>query len=129
MSFTDKITISYSGNGAAVTSVSGSYVGDQQQGIDEKIPAGSTNLEFDLNFPVATLHSFSLVPTIDLVIKTNNSSTPGDTLNLKAGVGITWGENFGTPCPFSVDVTKFFVTTPSSADGRLNGRFLWGPNT
>jgi hypothetical protein len=43
-------------------------------------------------------------------IETNSSSAPADTFTLKAGCPLVWYADGGLPNPFSVDVTKIYIT-------------------
>jgi hypothetical protein len=113
MSFVDKITVAYTGNGNAVSSLAGSYTGDADAGLDTTIAASTTNQEFDIKFPHATIQSLVVFSSLDLTLLTNSTSMPGNTLNLKAGVGVYWGQDWAGDCPFTADVTKIYVTNAS----------------
>lgn len=91
--------------------------------IDEAVAAAASNLEIAVAFAVADLQSVYLVSDVNLTIKTNSASNPGDCLVLTAGVPVHWDADSYTACPFTADVTAFFVTGRGS-DGTLTARFL-----
>jgi hypothetical protein len=60
---------------------------------------------------------------MDCTVKTNSTSAPGNTLNLKAGRDHSWERSPGYyPNPFTADVTVLYITTVAA--GRIRGRFL-----
>jgi hypothetical protein len=65
---------------------------------------------------VANVKSFMLLATADMTIKTNSSSSPGNTINLKANLPLNWAASNGYFAnPFTVDVTSLFVSCTASA--------------
>jgi hypothetical protein len=125
MSLTDKITRSYTGNGSAITSTVGEYTGNGIASFDDDIAAGATNVEIDITFPFASIQALAIVSSQDLTLKTNSTSTPGDTISIKGGVGIVWGKDFHEANPFTADVTKLFATNATTNKSTLKIRVLF----
>ena len=123
--FTDTLSITYTGNGKAVSSKLGTYTGTKDAGIATVIPAGSVNLQVVLAFPVANIQSIVLDASQNVTIKTNSTTAPGDTINLNANFGIFWGIG-GLPAkPLTVDVTSIYVSNPGALDSTFNVRVLY----
>jgi len=98
-------------------------VGSVTIGLDENLSAGSTNVPIAIAFDASDLQGFALVADVDMTVKTNSTSSPGNTINLKAGRVMPWSNSDGYyASPFTVDVTSFYVT-PTDA-GRIQGIFL-----
>ena len=123
--FTDQISITYTGNGKAVSSKMGTFTGTKDAGIATVIPAGSVNLQVVLAFPVANIQAMVIDASANVTIKTNSTSSPGDTINLNANYGIFWGIG-GLPArPLTVDVTSLYVSNPGAVDCTFNVRVLY----
>ena len=123
--FTDTLSITYSGNGKSVSSKLGTYSGVKDAGIATVIPAGSVNFQVVLAFPVANIQAMVIDASANVTIKTNSTSSPGDTINLNANYGIFWGIG-GLPArPLSVDVTSLYVSNPGAVDCTFNVRVLY----
>src|ERR1041385_7785598 len=91
---TDKISISYTGNGAAVTTPVGTYTGAKDAGVAQVIPAGSVNLEIDVTFPHATIQSLVMSTDQDLTVLVNSTSTPTETITIKKTAGLVGGSAY-----------------------------------
>jgi hypothetical protein len=124
--FTDTISVTYSGNGKAVTSKIGTYLGTKDAGVSIVVPAGATNLEIDVAFPInPLLQALVIDSSVPLVVKTNSSSAPGDTINLKGNMPVLWGTDYVAACPLSIAVTKLFVTNAGAVDSKFDLRALF----
>lgn len=124
--FTDTISISYTGNGKAVSTPIGSYTGSKDAGVATVIPAGSTNMEIDISFTGATIQSCVLSTDQDLTVKVNDSTSPTETFLIKKTAGIVWGSDYTATNPFgSTAVTKLFVTNAGVTDAKFNARVLY----
>lgn len=75
---------------------------------------GSTDVAKTLAIDFSQLQVLGLWASGDCKIETNSGTTPTDTINLKANVGIVWhaGE---TGCPFSADCTTVYITNTSGS--------------
>jgi len=122
---TDSISISYTGNGKAVSSKLGTFTGTKDAGVAAVIPAGSVNFEIDVAFPMANIQSIVFDSTQNVTIKTNVSASPADTIALNANYGVYWGIGFLAAKPLTADVTKFFISNPGATDAAFNFRVLY----
>lgn len=123
--FTDVISISYTGNGKAVTTPVGTYTGIKDAGVATVIPAGAVNFEVDIVFTFADIQAFVMASDQNLTVKVNSSTTPVPSITLKATAGLVWGFDYGVPNPFTADVTKFFISNPGATDSKFNFRCLY----
>lgn len=85
-------------------------------GLGEEIPAETDELEIPINIGAAALKAFLIGCTgADLVVKTNNASTPDHTFNLTAGAFGGWSASgpFANPLG-STDVTAIYVSNAST---------------
>lgn len=117
----------------AVTASSGQvagqkdYTGEFEQIVDVPVPASSTELEVDVNVTVAAVKSILLTCDRDLTVKTNSSSSPANTLSLKAGVPYMWDSDSYDTLKLTVNVTKFFLTLASGAAATFKMRCITDP--
>lgn len=123
--FTDTITTSYTGNGKAVSIPTGTYTGKFDAGIAAVIPAGSVNLQLTVVFPFATIQSCAMSSTQAVTVKTNSSTTPGNTFALTGTAGLVWGSDFVTANPFTANVTTLFISNLGATDSTFNLRVLY----
>ena len=94
------------------TSLSGydAETGNSEIGVDETFPAASTNATLTLALTVANLQAVFIVCSQNCTLKTNSTSSPGNTLNLVAGIPLAWGVSSGLANPFTSNVTVVYVT-------------------
>lgn len=87
---------------------------------EKTIAASQTNSQFDVEIDVTNAKVLSIEANQACTVKTNNSSTPDDTLSLEANKPLVWSEDDtkdgGDPVEkfLSADVTTLYVTTGSS---------------
>jgi hypothetical protein len=123
--FTDTISISYTGNGKAVSTPIGSYSGVKDAGVATVVPAGSQNMAVAVNFPFATIQSCVISTDQDLTILVNSNTTPTETFNIKKTAGVVWGSDYLNACPFQHNVTTMYATNNGTTDAKLNLRVLY----
>lgn len=100
-------------------------VGPQGAQIDLTLAPSTTNSEQDIVLTRADIQAIVLSTTGDLVIKTNSTGSPGDTVTMTAGQILMWCPSasgiqaIGTdPFP-TADVTKLFFTTTAGTTFKL----------
>lgn len=93
----------------------------QRISFNEAVDDGQTDLQVAANFAFAKVKAVCLVCDQDMTLETNNSGTPTQTFTMKAGVPMWWTENMPVACPFTANVTNFFLTNASGANGTLKG--------
>ena len=90
--------------------------GDTILSIDASIPLNTTNSPVAAAFVVADVVALYIVSSVNVVLKTNSTGAPDDTINLKAGVPLMWVASAPYQAnPFSADVTEIFITTTTAA--------------
>lgn len=85
--------------------------------VDESIPDGSTNLQIAFAFTKAKLQSIYILASGVLTLKTNSTSSPGETIVLAANQPVQWSalDAVFIPNPFSTNVTTLYATNSSGA--------------
>ena len=113
--FENKISFTYKDDASA--QITGTVTTSSEGSLrdDVLVAPVTTNLEVDIDFVAARVKSIFMMSDKDLTLKTNNTTTPGNTINLKAGVPILFATvGFGVN-PFTVDVTSIFLTNAAIA--------------
>src|SRR5215467_2083512 len=122
MPFTHRITRVYQTDAGTVINVTESVTGTSQRDIDAAVNAGET-VQYDAMLVPDTVQSMMLYSDQPADVKTNDATTPVDTISLKGGVPVVWTLNSAFPIPFQLGtaVTKLFVTNngPSTANVKI----------
>lgn len=106
-------------------SASKQYSGGAAIELDESIPASSTNAPLSLAVDISQVKSLLLLSDQQVTFKTNSSSSPTDTLVLKAGVPYIWNTDSYDTCKITADITTAFVTNATANAARVQGSFLY----
>jgi len=122
--FTHIITNSYSDDAGPVISAPLKHTGQVEAGYDGTIAANATDALIDIAFPLTGLQSVCLWSDTNLTVKTNNATTPGQTLSLLAGVAVQWGAGSGATNPITAAVTSLYVTNATAAAAKFKVRAL-----
>lgn len=122
--FTHTIGVTYKSDAGTIASTTEQFTGDGEADYDGVIPNNATNIEIDVVVPHAAIRSMVLFAAVAMTVKTNSSSVPDDTINIAAGTQVVWNTNHEEACPFTVDVTKLFVTNPGAVAGAFKFRAL-----
>jgi len=103
--------------------------GGQENNVSETIPDSSTDLEVTWEADSSAMVSFFMVSDQDILVETNNGTTPDDSFSLLAGVPTYWSaSNVGVGNPITTDVTtNIFVTNSSGSDATLIIKMLQDP--
>lgn len=127
MSFTHSITKSWTNGGAPISKVVETAAG-QEVNIDESIAGGSTDLELMCGVDVSALKSLFILSDRDLMLQTNDGSSPDNTINLKANQPFHWNAADGYfSNPLTVDVASIFATLAAGDAATLKIRALIDP--
>lgn len=106
-------------------SVTTSLAGQVEEDVTQDVPTVSVNLPINAAFIKANLVGIELLSDQAMVIKTNSTSSPSDTLNLVAGVPYFWYAGSGITNPFATDVTIMYASTPGiMVTSHLTGTIL-----
>ncbi len=117
--FTHRLTLGWaSGSGSLQKSFD--VTGGAEAGIDEAIPADSTNLALGFTADVSQIKSLFMLSDVDVVVETNSGSIPANVFTLAAGVPFVWHtggaalrDTAGTAV--TVDITALYVTAVAAA--------------
>lgn len=122
--FNHSITTTYNDDSGVVQTVLNKFTGTTEVGYDGTINAGTTDFEIDIGWKISTNQSLMMWSDQALTVKTNSSTTPGQTISLAANVMLEWGVGLGEINPITVDVTKLFVTNAGTTNAKLKMRAL-----
>jgi hypothetical protein len=126
MPFTHRITRVYQTDAGTVLNLTETVTGAiQGVDIDNTVNAGAT-VEYDVMLVPDNVQSLLLSSDQPTDIKTNDATTPVDTVSLKASVPMIWTLNSPFPIPFSLGtaVNKLFVTNNGPAAANVKIRVL-----
>lgn len=129
MAITHTLSKSWS-NGGSSSSLRGQVqISDSvENNLDYTLATGSTDSPFALVQTASKIQMIALLSNVNVTIKTNNATTPGNTFNLKAGVLETWSTSSGIfSNPVTTSITGLFITNSSGQQARINIRILSDP--
>lgn len=109
---THKRTTQYATDEGVISNESNSVVADGALAFDNAASiAASAQVEIDLAFPYAQVKSLLIVASKAVTVYSNGvAGVGGDTLVLPAGTVIAWQVGDLEVCPFTINVTKLYVT-------------------
>lgn len=70
-----------------------------------------TDQEIDIALLIAKMKGIAIVADKACTLKTNSTSSPGNTFTLTANKPIIWASGDASANPVTVDITKFYLTT------------------
>lgn len=94
--------------------------------IDESI-AVANNVPVTLELDVSQVRGMKIISDQDLLLETNDSGTPTNTLNLKANKPYIWYTDKPYALWATSDITSLFATNASAAAARLQMEILKDP--
>ena len=115
MSFTHTIRTLFSAAGGASLTGSVATVADAEDNRDITIAASTNNFAVALTLAIANLKSFYALSDKDVLIETNDATTPPNTLSLKAGIPYSWTSAGGLTNPFTTNITSLFISNANAA--------------
>lgn len=87
----------------------------ESAGPGVSIDADQTNKEITWAFTLANAKAYAICADQDCTVKTNSSSSPTETLTLKANHALVWREDDPSTMHFlSANLTKIFVTNTAA---------------
>lgn len=107
-----EMTIVSSGNGQAAWE--GNY----------SLTSAQANVEAAFAADKDLIIGFFVSSDKDLLIETNSSSAPDDTITVVGGEGYAWASGMDHTTPFSADITKFFLTNGEAATATVKIRII-----
>lgn len=92
----------------------------QELNLSEPIPASAVNLAVAYAAIIAKLQSIFIIASAALVIKTNSSGSPANTITLTPDVPYLWQIGDGTlrdtaGVTIATNITSLFVTNPAAS--------------
>jgi len=87
--------------------------------VSETVPGDSTDLLIAFACDVSQLKSLYMKSDKDLVIETNDGSSPQETITLIAGEPVCWAAANTLACPFSGDITALYATEANGDDAEF----------
>lgn len=97
------------------------------QSIEESFADATTDGLLAFTLDVSQCKSFYMVSTQDITIETNDGTTPGNTINLVAGVPYLWHADSYQAFLLTVDVTALYITNASGQTATLQIEVLFDP--
>lgn len=110
MAFTHTPGHSYKTDVGQIVNQVKAYTGDEEVNIDGSVAGSTTNFEFDVAIKASAVQSILLYSDQALTLKTNSTSSPQETINLKAGIPHMWNTDSYATIMFAGDVTKIYAT-------------------
>lgn len=126
MTVTHTIGVSYATEAGLIVNSSIQRSGDLEVVLDVALAAVTSNYEYDSSFTTNLLQSLVMNSDQAIVVRTNSSSAPQDTINLAANVPLVWysGGPVTSTVPFVGNVSRFFVTNSGTVAANIKFRFL-----
>lgn len=103
------------------------YTADGEKNTEITVPNGTTNQQINIALevdPTNKVVSVLINASVAMTLKTNSSGTPQETFSLTANSPILYRNDDGRANIFAGDVTSFFVTNASGAEGILTIKIL-----
>lgn len=114
-------------SGSKAISKSKDLTDSAEMSVDVATPAATTDQLTTIAISATKTTALFLVSDVDLTLKTNNATTPQETINLTAGNPLVWDSNSYHDFPFSGDVTAIYTTNAAGQQSNLNIRILYHP--
>ena len=108
-----------SGSGGTTVSGTVTRTGDGENNRLIALTASETNKLVNFVATVANIKMLVMLSDQDVTVKTNNSGSPADTINLKAGVPLFYADSANLTNPLTVNVTALYLTNTSSTEAAL----------
>lgn len=95
--------------------------------IEESIPDAAANEPIAFTLDVSQLKSIYIVSDQDVLLETNDGTTPDDSISLLAGVPYVWTDDSYHACLLTADVTGLFITNASGNAAAITIEALYDP--
>ncbi len=122
--FTHTLGVTYRTDAGQIASTTDAYTGNAETDVDDTVAGSAVDTEYDFAVDVSQVVSMVIYSNHALVLKTNSTSAPSDTVTLTANKQVVWNTDSVMTSPFTVDTTKVFVSNSSSASASLKIRVL-----
>jgi hypothetical protein len=100
-------------------------VGDGEVNFSQTLNPGDLNIEVDVTITVLKIISAFVNSTQACTMYTNSSTgSGGQAITLQPNLSVSWNNTQTTACPFTPNITKFFLNNPSASVATERGGFL-----
>lgn len=97
---------------------------DLETNLDVAVADGQTAKQINIAIDISALKLLYIGSDKDVTIETNNSSTPDDTIAIKANIPLLWTPDCGFDCPLTEDVAALYLANASGAEAAFKVRTL-----
>jgi len=118
MSFSQSVKFAWEG-GSGALSKTVTKTGTGQSSLDETVATGLTDEELEYTLDFSAIKSVYIYSSQDVTLETNDGSSPGDTLALKANEPYVWHDTSLYPNLLTTDITSIFITNSSGAAANI----------
>ena len=120
MPITHRIGQTYNGGAGQVSSVSRSFTGDGEVRYLGTIAAGATNVQVAVAITRSAVKSIVFYASKAVTIKTNNATTPTETITLADGESRIWGNDEAlSRLAISADVTALYISNAGTVPAEV----------
>lgn len=113
----------YSGAGGGQTK-NVQKTSDAIAAYDITVAIGATNFEAVVGIDISELEAIYINASQDLLMETNDGTTPDDQFNLVADTPLVWFNGGYFANPFGADVTSLFFTNASGVEATVTIRIV-----
>lgn len=128
MSITTSWTIAEPGEGGGIAgNVVASVTGNSIISMTVSVPAGAVNQLLSVSWVIANIQALIMTANLPVVIKTNNTTTPPDTIDVGPTAPWSWINGSGIPIPLvgtTGDITAMYLSNAGTAAATLKFRGL-----
>lgn len=93
--------------------------GSSALSIEETVEDGETDYKVTADVDQSAMKMLYLESSEDVTLETNDTDSPDDTLDLKAGEPVMWHSDGFASNPFSEDITDLYFTNASGSDAEI----------
>ena len=111
--------------GGKTYSKSNTFSDNAELHITKDVATAEANYEIDCTMAVAEISAVFINSTQDVILETNDGTTPDETINLVANVPYVWHENSYHVNLLATDITALFVTNTSGATATIDVHVLY----
>lgn len=124
MALTHTVGITYKTELGTIANTTDSYSGDAESNLDDTVAGPSTDKQYNMNVVAADIVSCVFYSDKALTLKTNSTSSPGNTITLVAGKQLVWNSDHPEVAPITTNLTTLYVTNAGTTVANLKIRIL-----
>jgi hypothetical protein len=116
------LTLAWTRNGETITKGVNLNI-EGEQNIDVVVGGGVSNKQVLATIDVSALALVYITSDQDVLIETNNSSSPAEAINISADKPLIWYLGCAWANPFATDVTALYLTRASGDAANVQIRY------